>query len=151
MGKETMTEMTTLRGRGGACSIRNDSCSRDDRDDRDEDGRQCKGQEEEQSCYDLSSIKNSIEEMTKEQQVKILHLIRSDPGVKINSNKSGVYINLSFLPRGIMNDLQKHVRYIKEQEKQLNIDELQKQLYHESFFALDTESKESVLFSSSSM
>lgn len=132
-----MTEMITLRR--DAFSTQNhygETTTTKDREEKDE--------EPSSPSFDLFAMKSSIEKMTKEQQVKILHLIRSDPGVKINSNKSGVYINLSFLPRGIMNELWKNIQYIKEQEKQLNIDEMQKQIYHDSFFASDTEAVVSV-------
>ena len=53
------------------------------------------------NTIELEKIKTRIEKLTKEHQLEILKILNSAPDVKLNENKSGVYINLSFLPKNI--------------------------------------------------
>ena len=51
--------------------------------------------------------------MTKANHVEIL--ILKENNVKINDNKNGVYINLSFLSVDAINKIKEFVKYIQEQ------------------------------------
>jgi hypothetical protein len=73
----------------------------------------------------LESIKNSIDKMNKIQHVEILRILKNHD-VKLNENRNGTYINISFLPTNVIEELQKYVSYIEEQEKSLEIIEIQK-------------------------
>ena len=42
----------------------------------------------------LESLKAQIEKLEKEQQMEILKILHSNQEVKLNENKSGVYVNL---------------------------------------------------------
>ena len=57
----------------------------------------------------LETIKNSIDSMNKIQHIEILKILRSNKNVKINENKNGVCINLSFLPTETIDKLQEYV------------------------------------------
>jgi hypothetical protein len=83
----------------------------------------------------LESIKNSIDKMNKIQHVEILKLFKSHD-VKLNENKNGTYVNISFLSSNVVEELQKYVTYIEEQEKSLEIIEIKKRE-----LALEIESK----------
>jgi hypothetical protein len=73
----------------------------------------------------LESMKKSIDKMNKIQHVEILKLFK-DHNVKLNENKNGTYINISFLSSDVIEELQKYVLYIEEQEKSLEVIEIKK-------------------------
>jgi len=82
----------------------------------------------------LEHIKNKIEGMTKNHQLEILNILRKNPTVKLNENKSGVYINLSFLSKDTMDELLYYMNYIHDQENSLKRLELQKTAFKNDFF-----------------
>ena len=88
----------------------------------------------------LLSLKRDIESMSKEHQIKVLQIFKKDKSVKINSNKSGIYINLSLIPEKVIKEIFLYTTYAKEQEKRLDVDEIQKQIYHASFFSSSSSS-----------
>jgi hypothetical protein len=51
------------------------------------------------SIPEIESLKNSVESLSKMHHIEILKIIKKNKSVKINENKSGVYINLTFLPK----------------------------------------------------
>lgn len=73
----------------------------------------------------LEKIKSSIDMMTKINHIEILKILK-DNNAKINENKSGVYINMSFLHDDVINKIKEFVNFITEQEKSLEVDERQK-------------------------
>lgn len=77
------------------------------------------------SVDELEVIKSSIDVMTKANHVEILKILKEN-NVKINENKSGVYINLSFLSVDVMKKIKEFVNYIQEQENSLEIVERKK-------------------------
>jgi hypothetical protein len=82
----------------------------------------------------LENIKSSIEIMNKYHQIEILKILSKNLS-KINENKSGVYVNLSFLPQDTINNLKDYITYTKEQEDSLNMIECQKTEYKNAFFS----------------
>jgi hypothetical protein len=84
---------------------------------------------------DVTSLKESIEKMTKNHQIEILRILKNSPSIKLNENKSGVFVNLSFLPTDVIKDISKYVSYIREQEYTLETVESQKNTFKNEFFA----------------
>lgn len=82
----------------------------------------------------LESIKTHIEQMNKIQHIEILKILLNNPKVKLNENKSGVYVNLSFLPDDTISKLSEYVDYIQKQETSLTTVESQKQTFRQRFF-----------------
>lgn len=82
---------------------------------------------------DLESLKTSVEQMNKVQHLELLHILRQYPGVKLNENKSGIYINLPFLPPEALESLRKYVSYVAVQESAIETVEQQKNTLR-SFF-----------------
>lgn len=68
---------------------------------------------------DLENIKLSIEKMNKTHHIEILKLLKQTPSIKLNENKSGVFVNLSFLPQSTLDELFKYVNYINIQENSI--------------------------------
>ena len=83
----------------------------------------------------LISLKDAIEKMTKTQQLDILRILKKNPAIKLNENKSGIFVNISFLPKDAIEEIDKYVKYICDQESELNLLEIQKQEFKNTFFS----------------
>ena len=82
----------------------------------------------------LEEIKRNIESMSKIHQIEILRILKNIPNIKLNENKSGVYVNLTFLPKESMDELAMYVKYTLDQETTLNSIENQKSEFKQAFF-----------------
>ena len=83
----------------------------------------------------LSSIKDKIEKMPKNNQIEILKILKKYQNTKLNENKSGIFVNLSFLSNEILDEIDKYVNYVNDQETVINSIESQKQEFKNTFFA----------------
>ena len=81
----------------------------------------------------LEGLKTSIEKMNKHHQIEILRIL-SKHLCKLNENKSGVFVNLSFLSKEILDEIDKYVCYVNDQEAVINTIETQKQEFKNTFF-----------------
>jgi hypothetical protein len=91
------------------------------------------------NTIELEKLKTRVEKLTKEHQLEILKILHSAPDVKLNENKSGVYINLSFLPKDIITNLQIYLDYVQDQEKMLLLAESKKEDFVKAYFESDNE------------
>ena len=96
----------------------------------------------------LDILKKTIEKMNKVHQVKVLEIL-SKHSCKLNENKSGVYVNMSFLPKEVLDEINEYIGYVSEQEESFNTAEYQKEEFKNSFF-IEKEDKDNptVLYSS---
>ena len=76
----------------------------------------------------MEELKNKIENLDKSHQIEILRIIKKGNS-KLNSNKNGIYINLTFLSDDIINDIQAYLDYVEKQESIIQIDESKKDEY----------------------
>ncbi len=88
------------------------------------------------NIIELEALKSKIEKLNKQHQLEILKILRDQGSerVKINENKSGVYINLSFLPKETIDKIKLYLNYVQDQEKILCLVESQKNDYAKTFF-----------------
>jgi len=70
------------------------------------------------SIMNLEIIKTKIENMSKFHHIEILKILKHH-SIKLNENKSGVYINLSFLCEDALNEVKQYLSYIEDQETTL--------------------------------
>ena len=82
---------------------------------------------------DLELMKTNIENMTKINQVEILKILLKH-NVKINENKSGIFVNMSFLDKTTIEDIKVYLDYVKEQESTLQSLETKKEVFKNAFF-----------------
>jgi hypothetical protein len=82
----------------------------------------------------LQFIKDTIEAMSKSNQIEILKILKNDSNVKLNENKNGVFVNLSYLPLETIKKIDYFLSYINNQEKELEKIETQKKEFQENFF-----------------
>jgi hypothetical protein len=83
----------------------------------------------------LTLIKDKIEKMSKNNQIEILKILKKHQNIKLNENKSGIFVNLSFLSKEIIEEIDKYVNYVNDQEIDINTIETQKQEFKNTFFA----------------
>jgi len=82
----------------------------------------------------LSGIKDKIERMPKNNQIEVLKILKKYQNIKLNENKSGIFVNLSFLSKEILGEIDKYVNYVNDQETVINTIECQKQEFKNAFF-----------------
>ena len=82
----------------------------------------------------LSALKDKIERMPKNNQIEVLKILKKSQTIKLNENKSGIFVNLSFLQNEILEEIDKYVNYVSDQETVINIIESQKQEFKNTFF-----------------
>ena len=82
----------------------------------------------------LTLIKNKIERMSKNNQIEILKILKKYQNIKLNENKSGIFVNLSFLSKEIIEEIDKYVNYVNDQEIDINTIETQKHEFKNTFF-----------------
>ena len=75
---------------------------------------------------ELENIKTKIESLSKMHHIEILKLLKKNNKVIINENKNGVFINISFLPEDVLNDIRYYLNFINDQENALFVLESQK-------------------------
>jgi hypothetical protein len=85
------------------------------------------------SIEQIELMKTTIESMNKFHQIEILKILSKDL-CKINENKSGCYINMSFLSNDTLTKMKEYIDYIKDQEDTINNMEYQKEEFKNAFF-----------------
>ena len=94
---------------------------------------------------ELERLKMKIEKLEKEQQIEILRILHENQNVKLNENKSGVYVNLSFLPEDVIDKIKIYLNYVTDQESMLKLTENKKEDFAKTFFE---ESQDNIVASS---
>tara|TARA_Y100000992_G_C21268727_1_gene495409 strand:+ start:1603 stop:1902 length:300 start_codon:yes stop_codon:yes gene_type:complete len=88
-----------------------------------------------ENIQDLEVLKKKIESLNKNHQIEILKIFLEND-IKVNENKSGIFINMSFLETDILEKINKYLMYIQEQENNLNSLETQKEEFKNTYFNL---------------
>jgi hypothetical protein len=97
---------------------------------------------------ELETIKKQIEQMDKTHHIEILKILKQNNSITLNENKSGVYVNLSFLPDPLLEQLKKYIQYTNAQEDAISLLEKQQTDLKNTFFS-DKEDKDNVVMYSS--
>lgn len=84
---------------------------------------------------DIVTIRNTIEKMTKFNQVEILRILNKHEDVIINENRYGIHVNMSDLKENVLNEITQYVQYVQAQERTLNQDEKQKEDIKNIYFS----------------
>jgi CRISPR/Cas system CMR subunit Cmr4 (Cas7 group RAMP superfamily) len=96
----------------------------------------------------LDKMKKTIEGMSKYHQIEVLKILSKNL-CKLNENKSGVYVNMSFLNEETLSEIRNYIQYTQEQENNIVTMEYQKEEFKNTFFT-DKEDKENpILYYSS--
>lgn len=92
----------------------------------------------------IENMKRTIESMNKFHQIEILKIL-SKSLCKINENKSGCYINMSFLSEDTISKLKEYIDYTNDQENVINNMENQKEEVKNNFFIAKDNKDNSIL------
>jgi len=97
-----------------------------------------------QNILELEKLKNYIEKMDKIHHIEILKILKKFSFIKLNENKSGVFINLSFLPKATLCEIEKYIEYVSAQEDSIRLLESQCESFKNTFFN-DKEDKDNTI------
>jgi hypothetical protein len=86
------------------------------------------------SVQRLEQIKTSIEKMNKQNNIEVLRILKKYNFIKLNENKSGIFVNITFLPNNILFELENYIQYVNDQEKTFQELEIQKEEYKHYLF-----------------
>ena len=101
---------------------------------------QSQSQYRQNNTYDfnkINGIRESIENMSKFNQIAVLKILTRHKDVTINENKYGIHINLSDLKNEILDEISVYIKYVNTQESTLNEGEKQKEDYRNTYFTKD--------------
>jgi len=101
------------------------------------------------STNELESIKQSIELMNKPDQIEVLKVL-SKHLCKLNENKSGVFVNMSYLSNEVLEEIKKYIEYTQEKATNIATMEYQKEEFKKSLLN-EKEDKDNTIVSYSSI
>ena len=82
---------------------------------------------------ELVTLKSKIEQLTKKQQIEILRIIMK-LDISISENNNGIFFNLSSLSKEQLENINKYINYVGDQEQALQEFENVKNELSETFF-----------------
>ncbi|MDC1151766.1 hypothetical protein OAS95_04285 [Pelagibacteraceae bacterium] len=74
----------------------------------------------------LENLKEKIEALSKFQQVEILKILSKNM-CKLNENKSGIFVNMTFLETDVVDEIEKYMLYVEDQSDTFQTVEYQKE------------------------
>ena len=74
----------------------------------------------------LDLLKEKIESLSKFQQVEILKILSKNM-CKLNENKSGIFVNMTFLETEVIDEIEKYMSYVEDQSDTFQTVEYQKE------------------------
>ena len=74
----------------------------------------------------LENLKEKIEALSKFQQVEILKILSKNM-CKLNENKSGIFVNMTFLETDVVDEIEKYMSYVEDQSDTFQTVEYQKE------------------------
>ena len=83
---------------------------------------------------DLEELNRKIDGLNKQQHIEVLKIIHEICPTTLNENKSGIYINMSFLTKEAIDRLKVFIEYVEDQENMLKPMESQKEDFKNTFF-----------------
>ena len=89
---------------------------------------------------DLNVIKKKIESMNKLQQGEIFKIFLINE-VDYNENNNGIFINLTNISKNVLKELKKYINYVENQNKFLDKQEKQKEIYLNNYFKDNVENE----------
>ena len=88
---------------------------------------------------DIQQLKDAIDKLDETHHVHIGSMLRQHSSIKLNANKSGVLVNFSTVPMEVLEDIQKYVDYVADQEKAImQIESTTEDLYRRVFDTTST-------------
>jgi hypothetical protein len=89
------------------------------------------------SNEELSFIRETIESMSKFNQIEVLRILQKCKDVTLSENKYGVHVNLSEVKKEIIDEMKSFINYVNTQEMNLFKLEEQKEKFKNTYFTKD--------------
>lgn len=86
---------------------------------------------------ELNHIREKIELMSKFNQVEVLRILSKYNNIVLNENKYGIHINLTDVPKEVVDKIKTFIEYVNTQENTLNVIEMQKEEFKNTYFTND--------------
>ena len=83
---------------------------------------------------DVGALKDRIELLPKQYHLEIARIIVGT-GTPFNENQNGVFVNLSNVAPAVLDKMVHYVEYVELQERELRVDETQKNDLKDEFFS----------------
>jgi len=96
---------------------------------------------------ELEEIKNKIEQLEKIYQVEVLKLLVENE-CKVNENKSGVFVNLSYISPDMIVKIKEYLNYVSEQTETFKTMEYQKDDYKQNYFDKQDKDDDTIIYRS---
>ena len=82
----------------------------------------------------LNYLKNEIENLDKIFHIKIFDILLKN-NIKYSENRNGIFVNMNSFNKKTINDIEKLLLYIKNQEQNLKDIENKKQILNQDYFS----------------
>jgi hypothetical protein len=92
---------------------------------------------EEFNPEELNHIREKIELMSKFNQVEVLRILSKYNNIVLNENKYGIHVNLTDVPKEVVDKIKTFIEYVNTQENTLNVIEMQKEDFKNTYFTND--------------
>ena len=92
---------------------------------------------EEFNPEELNHIREKIELMSKFNQVEVLRILSKYNNIVLNENKYGIHVNLTDVPKEVVDKIKIFIEYVNTQENTLNVIEMQKEDFKNTYFTND--------------
>lgn len=89
------------------------------------------------SNEELNFIRETIESMSKFNQIEVLRILQNCKDVTLSENKYGVHVNLSEVKKEIIDEMKSFINYVNTQEMNLFKLEEQKEKFKNTYFTKD--------------
>lgn len=86
---------------------------------------------------ELNHIREKIELMSKFNQVEVLRILSKYNNIVLNENKYGIHVNLTDVPKEVVDKIKIFIEYVNTQENTLNVIEMQKEDFKNTYFTND--------------
>ena len=90
---------------------------------------------------DLLKLKEKMESLNESQQLDIVRILL-DNKIKFSENSNGIFLNLTNLSANEIDELNKYIQYISDQEANLVTIENMKKEYKKNFFTNNSKENE---------
>ena len=82
---------------------------------------------------DLILLRNTLEKLNIIHHVKIFDILSKEK-IEYSENRNGIFFNMNTFDKSIISELNNYIKYVNEQENNLNVTEKLKEDFHNEFF-----------------
>lgn len=81
----------------------------------------------------LDKLRKTIEKLSKNHHIEIAKILKKN-SIRLTENNNGIFINLNNIGENILEEIINYLKYVKEQEKDINLFETQLEEIENTYF-----------------